>query len=164
VENVATILAFLRKLIFLALVGLLAVVLIGPVLAVVGVLASFALIGLMVWLPIRYFVGGQPVEWDRVREKGRHYCGVVMRGCQRFGGGVWNYGHGPMERLRATGRFLAAVCRETLCGTILGAMLGLIHGSQDGFHLQPLILGICLGAVIGAFVGLMSRPRLREAA
>ena len=64
-ESSLTVGRFMRNLLWLALLGFLAVVFSGPVLAVAGVVLSFALIGFLLWLPIHTLVRGRFAMQDR---------------------------------------------------------------------------------------------------
>jgi hypothetical protein len=86
----------LRLVSYLALVGVLALVLLVPVLAIVittlalvvaglAVMLPFALIGALVWLPYEMFLNNRHVAWEKLSAKtrtlGRWLRDVPLRGC-----------------------------------------------------------------------------------
>jgi hypothetical protein len=152
----------LRKLTFLSVLGFLAMVLLGPVLAILGVMLSFAVLGLVVWVPIRVLMFGRPLEWDRWGQTGKKYCGAVFRGCNRISSQFHSGGGVVLEKASAAGRFLGTILRETACGALVGAMLGLLQGAQGSFQPRTVGLGVLIGAGVGAFVALTSRTAVRE--
>jgi hypothetical protein len=151
-------LGFLYRLCGLALFGFVAILLVGPVVAVVAVLASFALIGFLFWLPIRLFLIRKPIDWARAKEKGRRYGGMVVAGCSRIRAFL-PANEAILEKSRHAGLFVAVFFREVICGAVLGSMLGSIRATQGAFELWPIILGLCLGAGIGACVALAGALR-----
>jgi hypothetical protein len=155
--------AVIGKLAYLALLGFVVMMLVGPMLAVVSVLASFALIGMIFWLPLRLLGCGRPVEWGRVRNASQRYWGTVRTGYHRVHG-VFQQHPIYLERAREAGRFMGRVFRETVCGTLVGGMLGLLAALQTSFHPRPLVLGLGVGFIVGALVALSSRSPVREAA
>jgi hypothetical protein len=158
--HAAILLVWLRKLSFLTFFGFVVVMVAGPVLAVLGLLISFAIIGLLVWVPLTFLGFGRPIEWHQVREVSHKCWGAVAINCNRLGGGIIAHGQLCFERARETGRYIARVCRETMSGILVGAMLGLIPAAEE--KAAPILLGACLGAFVGAMVGLSSREPARE--
>jgi hypothetical protein len=157
VNDVQLISTFFKKLALLALTGFLAVMLIGPVVAVLGVLISFAAIGLLIWLPIRIFILGKPVDWGQVRQASRKYGGPVVAGCNRIGGGILARAEAFCRRVNAVVRFVGAIFLETCCGAVVGGLLGLLRGSHASFPWESVIWGLGIGAFVGALVALSSR-------
>ena len=156
--------AVLRKLALLALIGFLVVVLIGPILAMLGVLVSFAFIGLVVWLPIRTLLYGKPFEWHQVREASRRCGGAVWGGWNRLAGGAVGEGNLVLEKVQATGRVLAAIVREAACGALVGALLGMVVGPDGSDPPPSMLIGAGFGAMLGILVALSSRAPARESA
>jgi hypothetical protein len=164
VRNLPYFVILLRKLALLALTGLMAVILIGPILAVLGILFSFAVIGMIFWLPVRTLILGKPVEWAHYRRVTQRCGRAVLGGWQHVSAPLAGPGQMVLDRVRATGRFLATVCRETLCGAFVGAMLALTLASPNMFFLWPVLFGFAFGALAGAVVGLCSGRRVWETA
>jgi hypothetical protein len=171
VNGPAMLIMLVRNFAFLSLVGFLAVVLIGPVLAVLGVMFSFAVIGLVFWIPFRLLILGQPVDWARYRDLSRRYAGPVFSRCRhlgRLGHGYFDQGRECYLKARATGRYLLAIARETTCGMLVGGLVGLMNSPPYVFPqtiehglVWP---GMLVGAAVGALVGLASRRPAREPA
>jgi hypothetical protein len=153
----------LGRLAYLGLFGLVALILFGPAVALLIILGVFAALGLVFGLPLRLLGFGKPLEWDRVRDAGQRCWGTVRAGCGRVHSAI---PQDPvyLEKARSAGRFMGRIFRETLCGALVGGMLGLIPALQNGFHAQPLVLGIGIGFIVGALVALGGRAALGEAA
>jgi hypothetical protein len=162
VETAHLLTAILRKLAFLALIGFLVVVLAGPILAMLGVLVSFALIGLLVWMPIRTMLYGKPFEWSQVKAVSRKLGTPVWAGCHRITGGALGHGKPVLEKVQATGRFLGMIFREAACGALVGALLGMVLGPESSVPSQPALLGAGLGALLGTLVAVSFRAPTRE--
>src|SRR5207244_10552129 len=54
----------LRKIALFTLVGFLAVILVGPLFTVLGVILPFALVGFLIWLPYRLLVQRRQINWN----------------------------------------------------------------------------------------------------
>src|SRR5262249_37953147 len=93
---------------------------------------------------------------------GRKCVGAVFGRCHRMAGGGFAYGQPVLERLQAGCRFLALICRETVCGALVGAMLGLLRGSETSIHIRSVLLGAGIGALVGAIVALSYQARAKE--
>jgi hypothetical protein len=149
-------LGVLRSVICLALLGFAVTVLIGPVLAVVGFLLPFALIGALAWVCYRFGRGliqrvvrrrrarlvlvdappahvEEPVVLQTVAEDK-----VVPR---------------PPSRLRSLARSSLHVAVEVCCGAALGAALAVVADWQTGAGIEHVALGAAIGAVVGFVVG-----------
>jgi hypothetical protein len=161
-EHVLT--SVLRKLVCLAVIGFLVVVLIGPILALLGVLISFALIGLLVWLPIRTLLYGKPFDWAKVKAVSRKYGGAVFGRCHHVADQALAHGHPVLEKVQAAGRFVALVFRETVCGALVGALLAVLRVPEASFHIKLVLLGAGIGALVGAVVALACHSPARESA
>ncbi len=59
---------------------------------------------------------------------------------------------------------MGRVCRETLCGALVGGMVGLIPTLYSSFDIRPVLLGLGIGFVAGGLVALSSRRVLGETA
>ena len=151
----------IRQISFLALLGFLFVLIAWPFFAALGILFGFAVIGLLVWLPMNIMGVGKPIEWHKVRQTGNRYWGAVAGRCHQMGGELWNHGQPFLARVFETGRYLGRICRETLCGGAVGAMLGMIPTLQHA-NAKGVVLGVCLGAICGALVGISTRVPVRE--
>jgi hypothetical protein len=147
-----------RKVCLLALFGLVALTLAGPILSLVVVILSFALLGLLVWLPIRLLIYGTDGAVRDGVEKGK----AVARLCGRTAAATW---HGTMglgrhlrETLRGTASRVGAVLLETLSGAVVGALLVSTCWPQHAVTPGAVLLGGLTGGLAGVLV-LVSRSR-----
>jgi hypothetical protein len=164
----------LRRLSFWALIGFAVIFLIGPALALISVLFSFALIvfstlvplaliGFMVWLPIQAVRRKRIVTWDHVRGTGRAFCRTAVvapvRTGVRLGHGAMSCGRQMRTKCQAVAYLVRGILVEMICGALVGVLLGAIAGTQY----ERLALPISLGAGIGAALGLLvAASRLRS--
>ncbi len=166
-----------RKLTGLALLGLLAVVAIGPVLAVVSVVLAFilvllvfAMLGLPAWLLFRHLRPEKPGPAQACGERGvrtgvaRVLCylheEVVPRAvaaCRAGWGGLAQLGGRVWEQGQSRVRFVAGIIFEAVCGGLVGALLGAVAGWESSMPHLHAALGVALGVLVGALVG-ASRP------
>ncbi len=160
---------FFCKLLALSIVGLAAIVLVGPVLAVLGVLLPFALIG---WLAIlachglRQAFGERDVQKDlasarrAARAAGRGGRWLLTGGLPWLGGRVTAFRarlHRASEAVRGFTPAVTGVLRETLCGAVVGAMLGLMANLQAPGPNYFVLIGGLTGAAAGLGVSLLKR-------
>jgi hypothetical protein len=163
------------KLAALAFVGLAVVTLIGPVLAVLGVLFAFAVIGWLACLGyygLRQALGGR--DFRRELSSAQEAVWAAGRRGRRLaaGGGPWLGGrvtacrarlHRACEAVKGHVPAVAAVLVETLCGAVVGAMLGLMANFQAPGPNYFVLIGGLTGAAAGLGVGLLKRRPLPEA-
>jgi hypothetical protein len=141
----------LRKLCLLSLFGFLAITLAGPVLAVLAIIVSFALIGFLFSLPLIALCAGKRAGWKRIQAHALarwHQAHCVW---QRAGRAMELYGSDLGERVRSTASLIAAVLVETVSGAVVGGFL--VYLSQREYHFS--VLAVISGAVVGALVGLL---------
>ncbi len=183
-SNLPPALDLLRKVVLLALLGLAAVVLIGPVIAVLSVafslvliVAPFALIGFIVWLMIQVAVGRHRLAWDSVRHVGRAVAETVQHLSHRavqvlqapgrlaraigsratlLAGGLWRLA-------RVSTRVAGEVLLITVVGLLVGGGVDLLFGPprHDPGLLIPwnAILGGALGCLAGIAMAVLERRR-----
>jgi hypothetical protein len=162
------------KLAALAFVGLAVVLLIGPVLAVLGVLFAFAVIGWLACLGyygLRQALGRRDFhqELSSAREavwaagrRGRRlvaggvpWCGARVTACRaRL--------HRVSEAVKVHFPAVATVLVEALCGAVVGAMLGLMVNLQAPGPNYFVLIGGLSGAAAGLGVGLLKRRPLPD--
>jgi hypothetical protein len=161
----------LCKLAALAFVGLAVIVLVGPVLAVLGVLLPFAVIGWLACLALhgtRHALGdrdfrkelssAREAAWGAGRRGWRLVSGLGARvtACRaRL--------HRASEAVRDHAAAVTGVLRETLCGGVVGAMLGLMANLQAPGPNYFVLIGGLTGGAAGLGVGLLKRRPLTEA-
>ncbi|HEV3082781.1 MAG TPA: hypothetical protein VGY66_23555 [Gemmataceae bacterium] len=169
-DNSGNMLRVLRKIAFFALVGFAVIFLTGPVVAMLSFIISaglfvlffllpFALLGLMVWLPIRLIFGkGRNARrdlWRTGRFVGRAAVVMPARAC----GHVYTRTLGLGERLHQLTCFIGTIFVETISGALVGALLGAIAG----FQTQAWHIAIPAGAVIGTGLGvIVGASRIRR--
>jgi hypothetical protein len=143
----------LRKLVLFAVLGFATVMLIGPVLAVVGTLLPFALVGALVWLAYK----GVRRLAARLRGPERRDLRDVLREVRR--GGRRALAHGLHKgsawapavrgRLRLV-RDRVVARLEVLCGALVGALVcWSITGAVDDYTALGALVGAALGFVAG---------------
>jgi hypothetical protein len=148
-------LGLLRSLASLSLLGLAVVVLIGPVLAIAGVLLPFAVIGALAWGAYRLV---RWLGWRVWRGRRRHV--VILPKEPELALVAEEPSADPAPRptrLRRGLRTALNVIFEVGCGAALGLGLALLAGWQTGVVLEYAPLGAVIGAVVGFVVG-GSRP------
>lgn len=183
-SNLPPALELLRKVVFLALLGLAAVVLVGPVIAVLSVafslvlvVAPFALIGFVVWLMIQVAVGRHRLAWNNVRQVGQtvadtvrhfsHRAAQVLQAPGRLARAIAGraaYLAGGLWRLARTGtRVVGEVLLITVVGLLVGGGVDLLFGPprHDPGLLIPwnAILGGALGCLTGIAMTVLERRR-----
>ena len=162
----------LRKIGFFALVGFAVIFLTGPVVAVLSFIISaslfvfffllpFAVLGLMVWLPIRLVFGKAQAArrdlWRTGQFVGRAAIAVPARTC----GHLCSRARGAGERMRQLTSFIGTIFVETVSGALVGALLG----SIAGFQTQAWHIAVPAGAVIGTGLGvIVGASRIRRPA
>ncbi len=164
----------LAKIGFLTLIGLATVFLAGPILTILALVLSvglmifcmvlpFALVGLLVWVPLRALFQGTSVAWKDTCDigKGMWTCFVVpVRGCGRVVARTVDIGQRIRKRSHALASWLRGIFVETVSAALVGGLLGaFIGGSNRGLGVS-ILFGALTGAVLGALVGVSG---MREA-
>jgi|SRR5215469_1427928 len=164
----------LCKLAALAFVGLAVITLIGPALAVLGVLLPFAVIGwlaCLAYLGVRQALGGRDVHKEltaareAARAAGRRGRRLLTVGLPWLGARLTACRarlHQVSEAVRRCAPAVTGVLRETLCGAVVGAMLGLIANLQATGPNYFVLIGGLSGAAAGLGVGLLKRRPLPQ--
>jgi hypothetical protein len=164
----------LCKLAALAFVGLAVVMLIGPVLAVFGVLFAFAVIGWLACLGyygLRRSLGGRDFHKELSAARavmltaGRRGRRLVLGGVPWLGARVTTCRarlHRAGESVKGHVPAVLAVLVETSCGAVVGAMLGLMANLQAPGPNYFVLIGGLTGAAAGLGVGLLKRRSVPE--
>jgi hypothetical protein len=172
VESAPSLSAVVRKLCFFTLMGFLALILLGPVIAVVATLLSlvltvlllvlpFAVIGYLVWIPYQVLSRDKQAAWNNIRDAGLafHQALVVVPAgiCAQVCRGGARIGRFALEKTRRLKKFLAGIATETVCGTLVGGVVGMVGSliHQDNPLEWRVPVGFLLGAIIGALIGLV---------
>ena len=150
----------LRSVVCLSLLGVAVIVLIGPALAIAGVLLPFVLIGGLAWGAYRFTLElVRRMRGDESRFEVKEVAASCMSVPPRFR---------PLTEARTTsrqqGRFRSMmrtaiqVGIEVGCGAAIGAALCILVDWQTGTSIEHPALGATIGAVVGFVVG-GTRPR-----
>jgi hypothetical protein len=148
-------LGVLRSLVCLALIGVAVVVLIGPALAVVGVLLPFAVIGALAWGGYRF---GRTMLC-RVRGRRQRLVFVDVSPAPRPAPAVTRPVMDALpapqspSRLGRLARSATQILVEVGCGAALGAALAVVVDWQTVARVEHAALGAAIGAVVGFVVG-----------
>jgi len=165
---------------YFALIGLLAILLAGPVLGLLSVLVSIALaifsaaltvfivlvpfiiVGFVVMAPIEGALTGKPIEWSRLGDmcKGlwRHIWSLTWWSWKKLIGCL----HFLRRKMAALLIYVRVVFWEAVCGALVGAFLGGMVALHD-LDKPEILIGAFIGAVLGAVVA-TSRLELQEPA
>jgi hypothetical protein len=149
-------LGVLRSLFCLALLGLGVTVLIGPALAVLGVLLPFALIGALAWVCYRL---GRALVRRVFRRRARRLVLVDVPPASEPEPVIFHAVAQdrpvvrPPSRLRSLVRTGTHVVIEVACGAALGASLAVLADWQNSAGIEHVALGAAIGAVVGFVVG-----------
>ncbi len=164
VETKPSFCQIVRKLCMLALFGLLAVTLAGPILSLVFVVLAFALIGFIFWLPFHLLIYGK----DGTMRDGLEKCQGIMRRGLWMTAGIW---HGTLrlgrelhETVRGTASVVGAVLLESLSGAALGILLIMTCWPQHAVSAGEVVLAGLLGALAGVLVVVTRARRASERA
>jgi hypothetical protein len=143
-------------------IGFMAVLLSGPILGVLGILLPFALIGALLYVPYRMFVGRQPVGVQAAGAAGAGFFRflvsipfLIVMGIFRAIAFVFGVVWGAFT-------FVLGIVLPTVAGGILGGILGTIGGieHQDAQFRVP--AAILLGASIGLVAGLWPKAKPKQ--
>ncbi|HEV2945817.1 MAG TPA: hypothetical protein VGX70_00480 [Gemmataceae bacterium] len=169
----------IAKIGYFALIGLLAILLAGPVLGLLSILLSivlaifsialtifvvilpFAVLGFVIMAPIQAATSGRPVEWRRLGVM----CKNLWRGS--LGAALWcwrklhQFVHLLRRKVAALSIYVRVVFWEVVCGAFVGGFLGGMVALHDPDK-PEIIIGAALGAILGALVG-ASRVDVKDA-
>jgi hypothetical protein len=154
----------LRKFGYFAFMGLAALLLAGPLLgivvalfslfvAMVSLLAPFAVIGLLVWVPIRVLSGNPRKAWDEARQAGGTLWNSVLKPPMARGKRMCSWAGGAFGSTRGRAEQVGGMLVETTCGAAVGALLGIAAGIASQEFVADAGMGAAAGAVVGMFVG-----------
>jgi hypothetical protein len=167
VNNLQTPAEVIRKIGLLALIGFGAVVMSGPILALLSVALSFALVllpfvavGLLVWLPFRFLWRGKEAALQDVQDI-RQNVGTAAGGvgraigrtitflprmAGRLVGFVFSLAWGILRLALSTTRVVIEMAMVTVTGALIGVVAGILTG-------QDLAVAIPTNAVAGGLIG-----------
>jgi hypothetical protein len=189
----------LRKLVLLAFIGFASLLLIGPIVALIASLLSFglvllslalpfAVVGLLVWVPVRLFSSGAWAAWKDMHATGKTMGRVTLlplRGCARVAAGTARLRQGAhcglaqasralngarrggrwvwesRSRLSWVADFLGGIVVECFSGALVGLLFGGIASWQYQAGEGPAWLGLAVGALLGLAVAVTRRQAER---
>ncbi len=155
---------FLNKFGYLALLGFAAIMLTGPVIAlmalafsiVVGffsVLLPFAVMGLILWLPIRAVTDSPSEAWREASEAVQKVWRNVLEPPYLWFRRFFAWIKTSSNSTRTFSMQIGGILLETICGAAVGAMIGV--AAEMGKETIETDAALCaaVGAAIGLFVG-----------
>jgi hypothetical protein len=145
-------LSLFRSLVLFSLLGLAVLVLIGPVLAIVGVLLPFALIGLLAWGGYRLLARLRRRIWARKGEREIVRVAELNPEPPLEVVALETPAPAPAPRPRAW-RTVGYVLAEMVCGAAVGASLAVLAAWQQDSSFEFVPIGAGIGAVVGFVVG-----------
>ncbi len=182
-SNLPSIFELLRKVVLLALLGVAAVVLVGPVVAILSVafslvliVAPFAFIGFLVWVMVQVAVGGQRLAWDNVRQLGRSIADTVQHVSRRaaqvlqaparlgkeIAGRTAHLAGGAWRLARAGTRIIGEVLLITAVGLLIGGGVDLFAGTPRHGPGPMIPWNALLGGALGCLAGTVMAIRERR--
>ena len=152
--------SFARKAAIITLIGFLAVTLAGPVLTLVGVLLPFALVGLLVWLPVQGFLIWRQGGAGAVGAAVKRVAGGVLAAPVWILGRVFGAVRWVLGTVFGTIGFVLGLIFPVLAGLIGGGILGAIGGMEHQDAEWRIPAGIVIGGIVGLLAGsLRTRSR-----
>jgi hypothetical protein len=166
---------WLRKFGFFALIGLAVIFLTGPVIAVVSVVLSFvvvavslllpaAVLGFLIWVPVRSLFTGSGAAWRDVRRTTQvvgQTIAVPVRSSLRLCQRTVQLGQRASQPAAGAASLLLGIVVETISGALVGALLVAVSG-LSGVQPWHYWFGALLGSLFGALVAITRRSRAEE--
>lgn len=136
---------------FLAMAAVLAITLIGSVMALLSFILTILVIGFFVWLPLHMLFGADG-PWHSYWQKGK----VVLHRTCELGYGAWQtivcHSRGTLSSAGRLGRLLGTLLLEVVCGIAIGVLIVAIGLPNESKVLVYVGAGL-LGGLIGLMVG-----------
>jgi hypothetical protein len=152
-----------------AVVGFVAVILIGPAIALVSALLAvvitllavmlpFVVIGFLVWGGYQVVSQTPRSAWNNIRRAGQDVARVLVltpfRVCKGACVGTVNVTKAVLRRSWATLTVVGRILFDALCGAAVGALLGSITISDN---VQESVRVIVIATILGAITGVIVR-------
>jgi hypothetical protein len=166
-----------KKFAFFALIGLAVIFLTGPVISVVSVVISFvvvavsliipaAVLGFVIWVPLRSLFGGSGAAWHDVCRTSRAIgqgIAVPVRSSVRLCRRTVQLGQQARQPAAGAASLLLGMVVEIICGALVGALLAGLAGlsAAQPWHYW---FGALLGSLFGALVAITRRRVVDDAA
>lgn len=142
-ESCIPLIGVLKAIAGFCVAGLAIVLVAGPVLSILAIAATFAVVGLGVWAPLHTFVGGPRGVCQKGLSGGRNCWQAgrkaVHSGCEAVG-----------DFVESWWPWVCNVCREAFSGAVVGGVVTGLAGGVDGAVAVGVLVGLTLGAVVGA--------------
>jgi hypothetical protein len=173
----------LRKIGLLALIGFGAITLSGPILAVLSVVlslgtvvAGFALVGFLIWLPFRLVTGGAQSTMAAIQDANRDLGHIVRRAAGmlwalasfpfRLTGAILLGGIYVVARVlhvtAATVAIVGGISLAALTGAAAGVGMGILTATTPGEMEAAIPVNALAGGLIGAATGIIMTVRERR--
>jgi hypothetical protein len=159
-----------------AAVGFVAVILIGPVIALLSALLAvvvtllavvlpFAIIGFLVWGGYQVVSQTPHSAWKNIRQAGEDMAKVLVltpfKVCKGACVGTVNVSKAVLQRSWATLAVVGRILFDALCGGAVGALLGSITISDNAQEsVRVIVIATILGAITGAIVRVSQTRRV----
>lgn len=147
-----------KKLALVAGLGVLGLLLAGPVLAALALLVPFVLICGCLYLGAR-LCGWPTPAWRERCGRAREWGEQGFTCARRLGAGAWGRVRGWTELVRDKASFVGALLLETVSGALVGLFLVLLGSPGHTPPGQTLAAATLLGGFVGALCVLARRPR-----
>lgn len=152
-----------RKAVSYSLLGFLVITLVGPIVAILGTLLGFAIIGLITWPLVR-------VTWllvvgsgDKAKQPAVAVSTPAPAHCEKRPCAIDRpHRRAAWRWLGDQTRFAGGVLFEVACGALVGASLGLLAGWNSASPEQYLGISAAVGAFLGILVGKTGREPAPE--
>ena len=175
-RGVRVILLGLHQICVLAMVGFAVIFLSGPVIGLLSVILTvvvstfaillpLAIIGFLIWLPIRMLTSGKQIALSEALATTRSVCGGIfsrsMSACRYVTFGAASGLRNLWQRTQFYPRAIAGLLLEVVSGAAVGAVLGGALGMRQETYETSIPMGMLAGAILGVVIG---ASRFREAA
>jgi hypothetical protein len=159
---------FFRRIGFFTLIGFAVLFLSAPLIALVSAVISlvlivvsfvlpFALIGFLIWLPLRGFRNGASAAWNDLRAGSEVVRGTVQWGYRQTtsaAGKIVRSGNAIRWMVHEKAHVLGGVVLEILSGTLLGVLFGTIAQFRHTIEADPIVVCGLIGALLGTLVAI----------
>ena len=148
-----------RKVAIITLIGFLAVVLAGPIIAAAAALLPFAIVGALIFLFVKALILGPYVVGKIIGETFRGILFVVIGIPARILGKAGKAVGFVFGTAWSALAFAFSIAFPAIMGGIIGTLLGVIGGIEHSDADVRIPAGLLIGAAIGAVAGLLLREK-----
>jgi hypothetical protein len=158
-ENVQQTSRILRKVAIMTLIGFLAVILSGPIIAAAAALLPFAIVGALIYVFIKALILGPYLVGKIIGETFRGILFVLIGIPARILGKAGKTFGLVFTAAWSVLAFALSIAFPALMGGIVGAILGMIGGIEHSDADMRVPAGLLIGAAIGAVAGFLLREK-----